>query len=407
MSYSIPSLSILGCSALLSAAAPAQDISISDANVQFAVEFNSSPSVYVATADFLKADPAGDAAGVLFKTAWAYRIHNDAREHIFHDGSAQATYSSVGNVGTATWANVDARSLISAVCTYTAQSTGPSSGGVIARMAITNISATAITLNVYHLTDLDVGGAAYATNVASTGSDGHQIVSSGSSPEWADHAAIGADHWELGSYTGTTNPMGGACTYASLVDLYTRLENNAVDTLRDDACPWGPVDYRGAYQWQDRVLQPNQTETFVVILSHNTPGCFFDSTTYGSGIAGAGGVPVLGSVGGARLGHDFVPTVDRCPAGAASIVFIGLLPTSVPFFDYTFLTDVNVAYFNLTADASGHAQASPGVPVPNQVIYCGASVFGQAFVLDATSTSTSGLPLTQSAGVRWTLGSYR
>lgn len=397
----------LAAAALAAANVSAQDISISDGNVQFAKEFNATPVVYTATADFMRADPAGDPAGVLFASAWAYRIDSDTREFIFNDGAGQATFSSVGNVGTATWANVDSRGVLSATCTYTAQSTSATSGGVISSMAVTNISAAPITLNMYHLVDLDVTAANYLSNVSSTGADGHQVVTVSTSTEFADHAAIGADHWELGGYTNTTNPMGGACTYASLVDLYTRLENTTIDNLRDDQCVWGPVDYRGAYQWQDRVLQPNQTATFVIILSHNTPGCIASETSYGGSVAGGAGAPVLGSVDGARLGHDFIPTVDNCPAGAAALVIVGLLPSALPVFDYTFLTDVNIAYFNMTADGSGHAQPASGVPVPNQVTYCGVSVYGQAFVIDPTSTSTSGLPLTQSSGLRWTLGSFR
>ena len=115
-------LALVACMSALTA--QTQDIYISNGNVQFGVEFNSSPFVYVANADFLRADPAGDPAGVLFKTAWAYRLNSDVQEFIFNDSNGQATFLNAGPIGFATWNNVDNRGLIAANLTYLALSTG-------------------------------------------------------------------------------------------------------------------------------------------------------------------------------------------------------------------------------------------------------------------------------------------
>jgi hypothetical protein len=374
--------------------AQGQDIFITNANVSFGVEFNATPFVYVATQDFFRADPAGDPLGLLFKTAWAYRLNADTREFIFNDGGGQAVFSNNGPVGTATWANVDGRGLISANAFYVALPTGANSGVVLCRMSISNISTSPVTLNLFHLADIDLCGAAYSSNIMTPGANGHQNVT-GSCTETADHFAAGADRWEVGSYTGL--PAGN-------VDLYTRFEDTALYNLANTAAPVGPFDMRGAYQWQDRVLQPGQTETYTITLAHETTGQAFGFDHYGSGRAGSLGVPQLTSAGDALLGTTMTPTVGNCPPGALVVLVLGFNRAQTTIGDLTMWIGAPSSNFVLVANGSG----SVGLPIaiPNNPAFIGINLFGEGFVFDATTTSTSGFPLTHTTGAQWVLGVY-
>jgi hypothetical protein len=58
----------------------------------------------------------------------------------------------------------------------------------------------------------------------------------------------------------------------------------------------------------------------------------------------------------------------------------------------------------LVANGSG----SVGLPIaiPNNPAFIGINLFGEGFVFDATTTSTSGFPLTHTTGAQWVLGVY-
>lgn len=373
--------------AFLAASLSAQDINITNANVTFRVEFNATPFVFVAIADFLRADPASDPAGVLFKTAWAYRLDGQTREFIFNDGAGQATYSNVGPLGTATWANVDSLNRISAVCTYLALPQSATSGVVVARMAITNISTSPVTLNLFHLADMDLCGAAYTTNVSTPGSNGHQAYT-GSCMETCDHYAAGADRWEVGTYTN---------------DLYTQLEDTAITNLANTAANFGPADVRGALQWQDRVLRPGQTETFTVAMAHNVTACPYAYNVFGGSMAGALGAPTL-SGGNAALGTVLTCTIGNAPPSSLGILALGFNRAATTFGDLTLHVAAPATF---VVAIGGMGSGSMNVNVPSSMSFCGLNLAGEAFIFgDATTLSTSGLPVTHSRGSLWVVGMY-
>ncbi|MCY2955878.1 MAG: hypothetical protein NT107_02450 [Planctomycetota bacterium] len=389
------SLFVLGCVVFPCPVlvAQAQDIYLTNGNVQCGIEFNSTPLVYAATGDVLRADPAGDPAGVLFKTAWAYRLNNDTREFIFNDGGGQASYINAGPVGFATWANVDSRGLISALAFYQAISTGPTSGALVCRMQITNISAQPVILSLFHLSDIDDCGAAYLSNISTGGSTGHQFHT-GSCGETADQFAAGADRWEAGSYTNV--PVGN-------VDLYTRLEDTVLYDLANTQGSVGPYDIRSAFQWINRPIQPGQSETYTIELDHNRSGRAFGFDRFGTGRAGAFGVPLLSSIGDAQLGTTVTPTVSNCPAFSLVVMELGFTRTATPIAD---LFNYVGGGSNFVTVSNAAGVASLPISIPNIAGFNGINMFGEGFVFDVTTTSTSGISLTHTVGGQWVFGSY-
>jgi hypothetical protein len=273
------------------------------------------------------------------------------------------------------------------VCTYLAVPTSANNGVVVARMQITNISAVPLTLNLFHLADMDLCGNSYATNVATPGSDGHQSYT-GACTETCDHFAAGADRWEVGTYA---------------TDLYTQLEDSAITNLANTAASFGPADVRGAFQWQDRVLRPGQVETFTVALGHNVRACAYGYNVFGGSMAGSLGAPTL-SGGNAMVGAPLTMTIGNAPAGALGILALGFGRATTTFVDLNLYV---ASPTNFVLPISGGGTATMTVNIPNNSSYCGLNLAGEAFVFgDATSLSTSGLPVTHSRGSLWVVGMY-
>lgn len=394
----------LSLAALLSVPLTAQqgagDISISSGNVSFDVVFNSRSLVYEAASGtaWFKADPGGDAAGVLFSTAWAYRIDNQTRETILNQGgSNNPTFSNLGASGTGTWTDVDGLGLISAHVEYTAIPTSGISGAVTGRMTITNISSNPITLNLFHLADIDLCGSAFNTNTITPGDDGHQRVT-GSCQEIAEHFAVCADRWEVGSYTDVPTGSGN-------IDLYTQLEDSAITNLRNDTAPFGPYDIRSAFQWSDQVIAAGASRTYIVGLAHNDRGCAAGSLPYGTGVAGGNGVPQISLAAPALIGTTLQTQIQNGPANFTGALLLGLNRADVSLGDLRLLVGTPNAVFPFTTNGSGSATSS--LNIPNLPGLCGFEFEEQAFFLgDTSSQSTTGLPVTHSAGLCFTVGMY-
>lgn len=115
-------------------------------------------------------------------------------------------------------------------------------------------------------------------------------------------------------------------------------------------------------------------------------------TAYGTGLAGASGVPELDTMGQpVRIGNpDFAFRVKR--AGAGNTVLLGRGPTqlSVPIFGGTLLTDATVIS-TLVADEFGVAILE--LPLPEDSSLVGTTRYVQAFILDPVAPA--GVSMTQ------------
>jgi hypothetical protein len=60
--------------------------------------------------------------------------------------------------------------------------------------------------------------------------------------------------------------------------------------------------------------------------------------------------------------------------------------------------------FVLVANGLGSAQLPIAIPASSGLI--NVNLMGEGFVFDSTTTSTSGFPLTHTAGAHWVLGVY-
>lgn len=372
--------------ALAAAAASSQDINITSGNVAFTKDFHADAlNFFPATAgsDFLRCAPAGDAAGVLFTSAFLYRTSTDTRERPFNDVGNQAVYSNSGDTGTATWADMDGRGLFRAVVTYRAVSTGASSGVVIAEAALTNIGSSAITLTLFHFADMDLCGAAFNTNSSTSGSNGRTAHTS-SCGETAEMFVRDFDRWE-------TQISG---------DLYTRLSNAAIDNLASNPGAAGPGDVRACFQWSDRTIEPGCSETFVVQLAHNDRSCGASASFYGPERPISSGFVDLAIAERPIVGRRILWQQSGAFLSGTQVILVkGLSRVNTP---------IGGTGLTLLADPMFAANFGPppGVPwgfqvfVPSNTALCGGAVYAQFFFVDPNGR------IGQSRGTKILVGTY-
>ncbi len=234
------------------------DISISDQNVEFDVKFNQAAVTYSASTgpDWFRCDQ--NSTDSIFTTTWAIRVNDQPSETPIHQGLPNSpVFVNSGSAGTGFWPDFEAWGLVSIDLVYSALSTGPTTGEVLAIATVMNLdSANPITVNMFHLVDPDTCGT-FASNEITPGDDEYQTVTNSGCNLVFDHVGLGSDRWEVGSYT--TTPGSG-------VDLFTQMDDANLTTLRNDMGPFGPADIRGCFQWEDRVIPPGGFEAYVIMF---------------------------------------------------------------------------------------------------------------------------------------------
>jgi hypothetical protein len=231
---------------VLVAAAPAQ-LTLTDGNMN--VGLGAIPATAQLPASLsLRADALATNHG--FEQGWFYRVNGDAREFALRTLGGM-TEGLVGtDHGNRDFANIDSRNLLKAAVDYDVYDSGPASGVAFNRLTLTNRSNAPVTVNVFCYTDLDI--AATSGNDVCTGGLHSHFVTDGSGVQ-IEVRALGNDLTAVAAYP----------------TLRTLLTNAAVDNLLPAFAPFAG-DYTGAFQWQNRTLQPFEQSTFTVVFCVDT-----------------------------------------------------------------------------------------------------------------------------------------
>jgi hypothetical protein len=185
-----------------------------------------------------------------FQHGWYYRVAGDTQEFSFRDVGGVVDGNAGPDHGDRDWANVDSRGLLKASLDLDCYDAGPASGVVISRMTIMNRSAAPVTIDMFCYSDLDIAGS--FGNDSVVGNAGAHFVSDPSGVQ-VEVRAIGSDVSVVGSFPTVRN----------------LLTNTTVDDLVS-ALPPFLGDYSGAFQWQNRTLQPFEVRTFQVLFAIDT-----------------------------------------------------------------------------------------------------------------------------------------
>lgn len=368
-------LSAFAGAALLGATS-AQNIIVTNANVSYTMFAPTATQADSPSANFT-ANAAGD-SDILFEHGWYYRVAGDANESAFKLGSL--TVVNAGSHSDADWADLDARGLLAASLDVDAISTGATSGVVVQRMTVRNISANSLTVNLFNFVDYDVCTTANTAN----GSPDRHGVSATTCAEVAEFYGAGIDNWAVGAFSGTE--LG--------------LADGVAGDLANGTLPF-TGDYTGAFQWKDRVLSPGQSLTVMAVLGHNERACPASVDLYGSASPGTGGrLAQISSSARPVLGNTVSSDMSRALPGAVAVLNVGAAPLNLTVLGVTFLVDPAFAA-SIPATVDGSGNATTPISLPAAAALCNVPVFHQYLYIDAGAPN--GLAAS-TGGMRWTLG---
>jgi hypothetical protein len=246
--------------AALAALLPAQ-LTIADGNMQ-AVFGALSPTSHAPRSFQLRSDAL--AINHAFESGWYYRIAGDSRESSFRNIGGLVEAPAGGEHGDRDFADVDARGLLKASLDYDIYDCGPASGVVVTRLTLMNRSAAPLTVDVFCYHDLDIAGS-FGNDVCTGTNSSHYVT---------DPSGVQVEVRALG------NDLSAVGAYPTIRDLLT---NTTVDNLPGTLPPF-TGDYTGAFQWQNRTLQPFEQKSFNVYLVVDTAGASLPiNEHYGAG----------------------------------------------------------------------------------------------------------------------------
>ena len=306
---------LLAAIAAISAALPAQ-FSISDGNTFYQTGVLSTSAETPRRMD-LRTDALAFNHG--YEQWWHFRVGGDTREFALKNVGPVSEGVTTGNTHIdRDFEDVDGRGLLKARIDVDCYDAGPSSGVVMNRLTLVNLTAAPITVDLFHYVDLDLTATAGDDQVSgSIGS--HRVTDlSGISVEIR---AQGADASEVAAYPALRN----------------LLTDTAVDNLTSPSFPFSG-DYTGMFQWSARTLQPGEWRTFTVLFAADTVAtCPPSVESYGAGSSPTpeiftDTVPVQ-EIGGLRsIDVKLKNAVPNAPVGllsnyfsAPGIAFLGVL----------------------------------------------------------------------------------
>jgi hypothetical protein len=356
-------LSMLGAS-LLAAAVPAQ-LTVTDGNMNVTTGALSATAQTPRTLA-LRADAIAVDHGV--EHWWYYRVAGDTREFALRNLGG-VTEGIVGEHVDRDFADVDARGLLKAAVDMDVYDAGPASGVLISRVTFMNRSNAPVTIDVFCYTDLDIADT-FGNDVC-TGTASSHFVSDPSGVQ-IEVRALGSDR-------------SAVAAFPTIRDLLT---NATLDNLPLLSPPF-TGDYAGAFQWQNRTLQPFEQRTFTVALAVDNA---------------ATALPLVENYG-AGNGHTFEihtaspPLQDQTQTRVISCQMKGALPgveqrtivgldpwqpqPFIPGLDLWVLPASIIAVFGGMTSATGEAVEL--FVIPPAPYFAGFDVYFQVFSVDAAA----------------------
>lgn len=357
----------LSCAAIaLAAVVPAQSMTLVDGNLNVVVGALSATS-QLPPSFALRADALAINHG--FQHGWYYRVAGDTRESSLRSvgGVTQAVVAGNDHADR-DFADVDARGLLKASHDFDAYDAGPASGVVISRLTLMNRSNAPVTVDVFSYTDLDIAG---TSNDTCTGNASSHFVTDGTGVQ-VEVRAVGSDLSMVGAFP-------------TVRDL---LSNASVDNL-SGATPPFTGDYTGAFQWQNRTLQPFEQRTFTVAMAVDTAAAALPLVeAFGAGNGSSFEIHTTTS----PVQDTSAMRLFRCQMkGALPNVehrtIMGLTPTTpapfIPGLDLWVLPASIIAVYGGFTSATGEAQEQFAIPA--SPYFAGVSVFFQVFSVDAAA----------------------
>jgi hypothetical protein len=350
----------------IAAVLPAQ-VTLTDGNTVFT---SADPSLVAQTPRTfdLRADALAVDHG--FEHWWYYRVSGDPAELALRSLGGVTGGVVAGNEhADRDFADVDLRGLLKASLDFDVYDAGPASGVVISRLTVMNRSAAPVTIDLFAYTDLDIANT--STDDVCTGTATSHFVSDPSGVQ-VEIRAFGNDRHDARAY-----PL-----------IRNALTNLTVDNLMNTLPPF-TGDYTGAFQWQNRTLQPFEERSFQILMAVDTAAILPPiNENYG-----AGNSSVM------QLHTQFLPLQDNTTSRLFAVQMKNSLP-NVPYRIITglaswvpqpFIAGIDlwvdpaslIAVFGGITNANGDAAEIFSIP-PSPYLY-GFSLFHQGFAVNAAA----------------------
>ena len=189
-----------------------------------------------------------------YESWWFFRVSGDGQEMAF---AAPDSESYSGSLAQLQWADPGSAGLFSAILGVEVFDRGSNSGNLFQGMSISNTSGADLSIDIFHYTDLDVGGNFTGdSGVLSSSASGIQIdITNGT--DTAPIIGYGADNYWVSSYSARRSVL-------------NNLTDGNVDNFRDRGLPFNNGDITVGFQWS-RTLAAGETDLFLTQFGSNSP----------------------------------------------------------------------------------------------------------------------------------------
>ena len=227
---------VAGILMLVSSAVFAQG-TVSDDGWEFSINaFSSSP-----TGNFSVDLRRPDGTDNVFGMGLWYRLDGDTREIGLGVPDVQ-DYS--GNTVTLTWNDVGGAGVVSAEATIVLNGGNNVNATLDADLQITSLDGTSRTLDVFFYLDADFAGSIGGDTASLVSSPDAMLIEDGRFD--LNYSANGADAYQVTSWP----------------QLRSSLNDSAITDMDNSGLPFGPGDFTGGFQFQDRTLASAASLTF-------------------------------------------------------------------------------------------------------------------------------------------------
>lgn len=190
----------------------------------------------------------------IFEYGWWYRVSGDTAETPFPNPTSQ-TYT--GDTSTLVWTNVNSRGFDAReVCVVLGIAT-PVGGKVTCTMTITNPGATALVIDLFVMTDVDLGGTAGSDSVTVGIPQQRLDLTDSTVPDTAQFAGVSANALMVRPFNAVT-------------DVAALLSDTAITNFDNSGVPATNFDFTGGFQWSLSVPAGSSRDA-VTVVAFNTP----------------------------------------------------------------------------------------------------------------------------------------
>lgn len=320
-----------------------------------------SPSSFDATPT---ANFAGVTAGPgdqVFEFGWWYRVSGDTAETPFPLPTSQ---SYVGDTSTITWTNVNGRGFDAQETCVVLGIASPIGGKVTCTMRITNPGTAALGIDVFVMTDVDLGGTAASDSVTVGIPQQRLDLTDGSVSDTAQFAGIGASALLV-------RPFGATTDVAGLLSdtLVTNFDNSGV--------PATNFDFTGGFQWSTMTVPAGGSRDVVTVVAFNT-------TAFAASADLA--ITKTDGVTSAAPGASVTYTITASNAGpdASGAVVADTFPASLT----CTWTCVGAGGGTCSAAGAGNLNDTVNLPVGGSVSYTASCVVSSSAIGSLSNTAT-------------------